>query len=186
MKLSVHSINYGLPLPSYFEVSAAAPVYPNSGVVASPGTTEDAGRVAFLAHQTHRSARSFRAIMASHVTGFAIEGLNVTVAATVTIIVTVAATVTIIVTVAATVTVTVIIAVTAVIAITFAGHKIGAAASIHPDASPVEAPGPPRNTWRVAFLAHKADSTTRVGRAKITPPVIRSAIYIITSLGSRV
>jgi hypothetical protein len=105
--------------------------------------------------------------MALLVAGLAIEGLSITAAAAATVIIAVA--VTIVIAVAAT-------AVTVTAAIILAGHKIGAAAAINPDAASVIAPRPPRNASRVAALAHQPDAASRIGAAIVTPPVLRSAI----------
>jgi hypothetical protein len=113
---------------SEFEVSSAATIDPNAVLVTSPGAAFYTGRVALLAHQANRSAIAHIAIMALHVTGFAVKVLNHT------------ATITIIIAVAVAVTVTVTVTVAPVIA---AGYKISAAASIHPDAATVKSPCPP-------------------------------------------
>jgi hypothetical protein len=158
MKLSVLFVDYRLLLPPDLEVGAAAAIHPNSISVASPGAPKNAGRAAALANQANFSARSFSAIMASPVAGLAIEGLNETV--------TVAAT---------TVTAAAII---------LAGHKFGATAAIHPDATSVIAPCPPRDARRIAALAYQADASSSISGAIIKSPIVRSAIYLI--LGSRV
>jgi hypothetical protein len=159
MKLSVLFTEYRLLSSPDFEVGAAAAIYPNSIPVASPGAPKNAGRFAALANQANVSARSFSAIMTPPVAGLAIEGLNETV--------TVAAT---------TVTAAAII---------LAGHKFGATAAIHPDASSVKAPRTPRDAGRVAALAYQADAASCISGAIIKSPIVRRAIYQI-ALGSRV
>jgi uncharacterized membrane protein len=86
------------------------------------------------------------------------------------------------------VAVTVIIAVTIIIAVAIirAGHKLGAAASIHPDAAPAITPRPPLNTGRAAALTRQADAIARISGAIIESPIVRSAIYIVAALGGRV
>ena len=158
-----------LGLSSDFEVGAAAAIHPNSVLVASPGAVENAGRAAALADQSDFSARAFGAIMAPSVAGLAIEVLDEAVA----VAVAVAS--------AATVGITIIIAV----AIIRAGYKFGPASTIHPNTAPIIAPSPSRNTRRVAALTDQADAAASIGAAIIEPPVVRSAIYLVT-LRSRV
>ena len=155
-----------LGLSSDLEVGAASAIHPNSVLVASPGAVENAGRAAALADQSDFSARAFGAIMAPSVAGLAIEVLDEAVA--------VAA--------AATVGITIIIAV----AIIRAGYKVGPASTIHPNTAPVKTPSPSRNTWRVAALTDQADAAASIGAAIIEPPVVRSAIYPLAPLRSRV
>jgi hypothetical protein len=152
-----------LRLSSDFEVGAAASIHPDPVPVAPPGAPKNAGRLAVLANQADISARAFSAIMAPEVARLAIEGLNETVAVTASIIVTAAA------------TASIIVAAVIAVAIIRAGHEVGAATSIHPDAAAVVAPRPPRNTWRVAVLAHESDAAARISAAKITPPIVRFA-----------
>jgi hypothetical protein len=179
-----------LRLPSDFEVGAAAFIHPNSVLVASPSAAENAGRFAFLADQADFSASAFGAKMDLPVAGLAIEVLNEVVAVTITVTVAVAVTVTVAVIIAVTVTVTVTVAVTVAViiavAIIIAGHEFGSAAAIHPDAAPVIAPGPSRDTRRVAALMLQADASARIGGAIIAPPVVRSAKYPVAPLRSRV
>jgi len=167
-----------LRLSSDFEVGAAAFIHPNSVPVASPSAAENAGRFAALADQADFSASAFDAKMDLPVAGLAIEVLNEVVAVAVAVAITVA--VTVAVTVA--ITVTVIIAV----AIIRAGHEIGSAAAIHPDAAPVITPCPTRNTGRIAALTPQADAAARIGAAIVTPPVVRSAKYLVALRRSRV
>ena len=189
-----------LRLSSDFEVGAAAFIHPNSVPVASPSLAENAGRFAFLADQADFSASAFDAIMDLPVAGLAIEVLNevvavaITVTVTVAVIIAVAVAVTITITI--TITVAVIIAVAVAITITVtviiavaiirAGHEIGSAAAIHPDAAPVITPCLPRNTGLIAALTHQADAAARIGAAIVTPPVVRSAKYLFAPLRSRV
>jgi hypothetical protein len=177
-----------LRLSSDFEVGAAAFIHPNSILVASPGTAENAGRFAALADQADFSASAFDAKMDLPVAGLAIEVLNevvavaVAVTVTVTVAVIIAVAITITITIAITITITIIIAV----AIIRTGHEIGSAAAIHPDAAAVITPCPPRNTWRIAALTPQADAAARIGAAIVTPPVVRSAKYPVSLLRSRV
>lgn len=157
-----------LGLSSDFEVGAAAAIHPNSVLVASPGAVENAGRAAALADQSDFSASAFGAIMAPSIAGLAIEVLDEAVAVAVAS--------------AATVGITIIIAV----AIIRAGYKFGPASTIHPNTAPVIAPSPSRNTWRVAALTDQSDAAARIGAAIIDPPVVRSAIYLVAPLRSRV
>jgi hypothetical protein len=181
-----------LRLPSDFEVGAAAFIHPNSVLVASPSAAENAGRFAFLADQADFSASAFGAKMDLPVAGLAIEVLNEVVAVTITVTVAVAVTVTVTVIIAVTVTVTVTVtvavtvAVIIAVAIIIAGHEFGSAAAIHPDAAPVIAPGPSRDTRRVAALMLQADASARIGSAIIASPVVRSAKYPVAPLRSRV
>jgi len=171
-----------LRLSSDFEVGAAAFIHPNSVLVASPGAPENAGRAAALANQSNFSARALGAVMASPVAGLAIEVLNESVAVTATITITITITIVITVAVAITITIAVIIAVT----IIRTGYKFGSASPIHPNTAPVIAPCPSRNTGSVAALAVQADAAARIGAAIIAPPVVRSAIYLVAVLRSRV
>jgi hypothetical protein len=106
-----------------------------------------------LADQADFSASAFDAIMDLPVAGLAIEVLNEVVAVAVAVAVTVTVTVAVIIAVA--ITIAVIIAV----AIIRAGHEIGSAAAIHPDAAPVITPCPPRNTGRIAALRSRVGKT---------------------------
>jgi hypothetical protein len=133
-----------------------------------------------LADQADFSARAFDAKMDLPVAGLAIEVLNEVVAVAVAVAVTVTVTVAVIIAVA--ITIAVIIAV----AIIRAGHEIGSAAAIHPDAAPVITPCPPRNTGRIAALTPQADAAARIGAAIIDPPIVRSAVYLLAPLRSRV
>ncbi len=170
-----------LRLSSDFEVGAAAFIHPNSILIAPPSAAENAGRFALLADQADFSASAFDAIMDLPVAGLAIEVLNEVVAVTVTVAVAVAVAITITVTVAViiavAVTITIAIAVIIAVAIIRAGHEIGSAAAIHPDAAPVITPCLPRNTGLIAALTPQADAAARIGAAIITPPVVRSAKY---------
>jgi hypothetical protein len=177
-----------LRLSSDFEVGAAAFIHPNSVPVASPSAAENAGRFAALADQADFSASAFDAKMDLPVAGLAIEVLNEVVAVAITVTVTVA--VAVIIAVAITITIAVAVAVTIAViiavAIIRAGHEIGSAAAIHPDAAPVITPCPPRNTGRIAALPPQADAAARIGAAIVTPPVVRSAKYLFAPLRSRV
>jgi hypothetical protein len=179
-----------LRLSSDFEVGAAAFIHPNSILVASPSAAENAGRFAFLADQADFSASAFDAIMDPPVAGLAIEVLNEVVAVAITVTVAVAVIIAIAITITITITIAITIAITITIiiavAIIRAGHEIGSAAAIHPDAAPVITPCPPRNTGRIAALTPQADAAARIGAAIIAPPVVRSAIYLVASLRSRV
>src|SRR5262245_38816419 len=170
----------GLRLSSDFEVGAAAFIHPNSVPVASPSAAENAGRFAALADQADFSARPFGAKMDLPVAGLAIEVLNEVVAVAITVTVTVA------VTIAVAITITIAIAVIIAVAIIRAGHEIGSAAAIHPDAAPVITPCLPSNTGPIAALTPQADAAARIGAAIVTPPVVRSAKYRFAPLRSRV
>ena len=171
-----------LRLSSDFEVGAAAFIHPNSILVASPSAAENAGRFAFLADQADFSASAFDAIMDPPVAGLAIEVLNEVVAVAITV--TVAVAVIIAITITITITITIAIAVIIAVAIIRAGHEIGSAAAIHPDAAPVITPCLPRNTGPIAALTPQADAAARIGAAIVTPPVVRSAKYLFAPLRS--
>src|SRR5262245_797742 len=173
-----------LRLSSDFEVGLAAFIHPNSVPVASPSAAENAGRFAALADQADISASAFDAKMDPPVAGLAIEVLNKAVAVAVAITVTV--TVTVIIAVAVAVAVTITVTVIIAVAIIRAGHEIGSAAAIHPDAAPVITPCLPSNTGPIAALTPQADAAARIGAAIVTPPVIRSAKYLFAPLRSRV
>src|SRR5262249_45834235 len=171
-----------LRLSSDFEVGAAAFIHPNSVPVASPSLAENAGRFAFLADQADFSASAFDAIMDLPVAGLAIEVLNEVVAVAITVAVAVAVIIAVPIPIPIPIPLTVIIAV----AIIRAGHEIGSAAAIHPDAAPVITPCLPRDTGPIAALSPQADAATRIGAAIVTPPIVRSAKYLFAPLRSRV
>jgi hypothetical protein len=171
-----------LRLSSDFEVGLAAFIHPNSVPVASPSLAENAGRFAFLADQADFSASALDAIMDLPVAGLAIEVLNEVVAVAITVTVTI----TVIIAVAVTITITITITVIIAVAIIRAGHEIGSAAAIHPDAAPVITPCLPRNTGPIAALTPQADAAARIGAAIVTPPVVRSAKHLFAPLRSRV
>src|SRR5262245_50498555 len=177
-----------LRLSSDFEVGAAAFIHPNSVPVASPSLAENTGSFAFLADKADFSASAFDAIMDLPVAGLAIEILNEVVAVAIAVTVTVAVAVIIAVAVAVTITITITITITVIIAVAIirAGHEIGSAAAIHPDAAPVITPCLPRNTGPIAALTPQADAAARICAAIVTPPVVRSAKYLFAPLRSRV
>jgi hypothetical protein len=175
-----------LRLSSDFEVGAAAFIHPDSILVAPPSAAENAGRFAFLADQADFSAGAFDAIMDPPVAGLAIEVLNEVVAVAITVTVTVAVIISVAITITITIAITIAIAVIIAVAIIRAGHEIGSAAAIHPDAAPVITPCLPRNTGLIAALTPQADAAARIGAAIVTPPVVRSAKYLFAPLRSRV
>jgi hypothetical protein len=141
-----------------------------------------------LADQADFSASAFDAIMDPPVAGLAIEVLNEVVAVAITVTVAVAVIIAVAITITITVAITITITITIIIAVAIirAGHEIGSAAAIHPDAAPVITPCPPRNTGRIAALTPQADPAARIGAAIVTPPVVRSAKYLFAPLRSRV